>query len=523
VILPTADYSVALINAQLDAGKHLLFTPGVYDIDETILVKRPNTVVLGIGQAALTAVNGCIPLQLADQPGIIVAGITIDAGDVLSPVLLQVGATKSLDESLSETELDPTNPITLSDVYFRLGGPHVGKASIGLEVNSDHVLIDHIWVWRADHGIEGFDQTDGFEGDNERWATNIGVNGVVVNGNDVMATGLFVEHFQEYNLLWKGEGGRVFFFQNELPYEPASQEEWTTPDGTLGFAGYKVADDVTTHEMWSGGVYAYNRNNPDVVTANGFEVPNAEGVQMHRCYTRCLSGPGTILSVINGVGETADSVDPGPHYVVEYVDVEAELRSNPGITVIDLTWTTAQIQSIGDDIFEKQKNNEMGTDRYSLYFLPGIYGSEQEPLSLQVGYYTEIAGLGATPDQVEIYGKIEVYNRCFETDPYNQDGAFIPIKDGVDTADATCFALNSFWRSMANLSIQIVSKGSSCHDSAMFWAISQASSMRRVHVRGGTLTLMDYCSSKCTAMQCVQCLVIYTYSQRWCERVRGRV
>ena len=81
----------------------------------------------------------------------------------------------------------------------------------------------------ADHGVEDFDKSDGFDGDNERWAINTGLNGVVVNGNDVTATGLFVEHFQEYNLVWNGERGRVYFFQNELPYEPPSQAECQGP------------------------------------------------------------------------------------------------------------------------------------------------------------------------------------------------------------------------------------------------------------------------------------------------------
>jgi hypothetical protein len=120
-------------------------------------------VVLGLGQATLTAMNGIIPLQLADVPGIIVAGMTIDAGAVLMDVLLQVGPRGS-----SGTGSDPNNPPTLSDVYFRVGGPHIGSAEVNLEINSDNVLIDHTWVWRADHGIELFDPTDGFDGDNER-------------------------------------------------------------------------------------------------------------------------------------------------------------------------------------------------------------------------------------------------------------------------------------------------------------------------------------------------------------------
>ena len=116
----------------------------------------PNTVVLGLGHATLTAVDGAVPLKVADVPGVVVAGVTIDAGTVKSPVLLQVGKRHGHGGSKKS---DPTDPTTLSDVYFRVGGPHIGKADVALEVNSDHVLIDHTWVWRADHGVEGFSAT----------------------------------------------------------------------------------------------------------------------------------------------------------------------------------------------------------------------------------------------------------------------------------------------------------------------------------------------------------------------------
>jgi hypothetical protein len=309
--------TVAEINQQLAGGKHLLFTPGVYDIDQTIAVENANTVVLGLGLATLTAVNGAVPLRLADEPGIIVSGITIDAGAILSPTLFQVGPPGSSGG-------DPNNPTTLHDVYFRVGGPHIGKATVCLEVNSNHVLVDHTWVWRADHGIEDFNMTDGFSGDNERWRTNVGKNGVVINGNYVTMTGCFVEHFQEYNLIWNGDHGRVFFFQNELPYDPPTQDDWVTPEGTLGWAGYKVNDTVTTHEFWGAGVYCYNRNNPGIVTDNGFEVPrNSSGIKAHRLYTRNLSGPGIVNSVINGVGDKVDELNPGPVYLTLY-DYESQ-------------------------------------------------------------------------------------------------------------------------------------------------------------------------------------------------------
>ena len=191
-----------------------------------------------MGHATLTAVDGAVPLKVADAPGIVVAGVTIDAGTVESPVLLQVGQPGDGQAK----KVDPANPITLSDVYFRVGGPHIGKADTALDVNTDHVLIDHTWVWRGDHGVEGF--TNGVNGDTDRWNTNTGRTGVIVNGDDVTATGLFVEHFQKYNTVWNGERGTTVLYQNELPYDPPTQADWTQPDGTLGYPGYKVADDV---------------------------------------------------------------------------------------------------------------------------------------------------------------------------------------------------------------------------------------------------------------------------------------
>jgi hypothetical protein len=309
--------SVQAINNQLARGRHLILTPGVYDVARSIEVKRPNTVVLGMGQATLTAVDGATPLTIADRPGVVVAGVTIDGGTVESPVLLQVG-TRNGNNGTNTS--DPANPTTLSDVYFRIGGPHIGKADITLQVNSDHVLIDHTWVWRADHGIEGFTGGNFNDlGDNERWATNIGRNGVVVNGDDVTATGLFVEHFQQYNTVWNGERGRVVLYQNELPYDPPTQADWTTPDGTLGWAAYKVADHVTTHRLWGGGAYVYNRNNPSIITENGFEVPDTPGVQITHVLTVNLDEYGTIRHVINGVGSQVDSSNTGvPSYVANY-------------------------------------------------------------------------------------------------------------------------------------------------------------------------------------------------------------
>ncbi|MFC5289711.1 hypothetical protein ACFPM7_21885 [Actinokineospora guangxiensis] len=309
--IPLRDFFVATprssvkdINRALAQGKNLLLTPGVYDISRTIEVKRANSVVLGIGHATLTAVNGAVPMEVADAPGIIIAGVTIDAGTRLSPVLLRVG------KKHGHGHASPDNPTTLSDVYFRIGGPHIGKTRTALEVNSDHVLIDHTWVWRADHGVEGFTDT-------QRWRINTGINGVIVNGDHVTATGLFVEHFQEYNTIWNGEHGRTVLYQNELPYDPPTQADWMN-GRTQGWAGYKVSDRVRHHTLHGGGVYVFNQNNPEIHTENGFEVPRRPGVRLHHIMTVNLSA-GTIDHVVNGVGEAADMTKVGqPVYITEY-------------------------------------------------------------------------------------------------------------------------------------------------------------------------------------------------------------
>ncbi|MYR13279.1 coagulation factor 5/8 type domain-containing protein, partial [Streptomyces sp. SID724] len=196
--------TAATINAALAQGLNLLFTPGVYHIDQTINVNRANTVVLGLGLATIIPDNGVTAMKVADVDGVKLAGFLIDAGPVNSPTLLEVGPQgASADHS--------ANPTSLQDVFVRIGGAGPGKATTSIVVNSDDTIIDHTWVWRADHG-EGWG-----------WETNRADYGVRVNGDDVLATGLFVEHFNKYDVEWYGERGRTIFFQNEKAYDAPNQ------------------------------------------------------------------------------------------------------------------------------------------------------------------------------------------------------------------------------------------------------------------------------------------------------------
>ena len=277
------------INAALAAGKNLLFTPGVYHLNQTLNISRPDTVVLGLGLATLVPDNGITAISTADADGIELAGLLIDAGTTNSQTLVQIGPAGSSANHAAD-------PVQLSDVFFRIGGATVGRATQSLVINSNNTIIDHTWAWRADHGNGG---TVG-------WNTNTAANGVIVNGQNVTAYGLFVEHYQQTQVIWNGNGGRTYFFQNEMPYDPPNQASWMN-GSSQGYPAYKVGAGVTTHEAWGLGSYCFFSSNPSVVSAHAFEVPQTSGVRFHDMVTVSLGGTGTISNVINNTGAAVNS------------------------------------------------------------------------------------------------------------------------------------------------------------------------------------------------------------------------
>ncbi|BDZ41354.1 hypothetical protein GCM10025865_06530 [Paraoerskovia sediminicola] len=296
--------SAATMNAALAQGLNLLLTPGIYKTSETINVDNPDTVVLGLGYATIIPENGQIGMQVGDASGVKIAGVLFDAGPNESPTMLTVGTKGSNADHSSD-------PISIHDIFVRVGGGALlGKVETAIEINADDTIIDHIWSWRADHG------------DHVGWDVNTSDYGLIVNGDDVKGYGLFVEHYQKYNTLWNGNGGRTVFYQNELPYDPPTQEAFNH-DGIRGWAAYKVADDVTTHEAWGLGSYCVFLNDdeegkPAIVVDNGFEVPEVPGVKLHSLLTVSLGGQGTYEHVINGVGPSAQGTDTIPATVTTF-------------------------------------------------------------------------------------------------------------------------------------------------------------------------------------------------------------
>jgi hypothetical protein len=274
--------TAASLNAALAKGKNLLLTPGIYDVTEPIRVTRADTVVLGLGFATLRPVNGTAAMTTADADGIVIAGLLFDAGVKSSPVLLEVGPNGSKGGHAQD-------PISLHDVFFRVGGAGVGRAVVNLQINSSDTIVDHTWIWRADHGA------------GVGWESNTSDNGLVVNGDHVTIYGLFVEHHQKFQVVWNGEWGRTYFYQSEIPYDPPTQASYTSAPGTDGWASYKVADAVQHHEAWGLGVYSVFRH-PEVILTRAIEVPKRATVRFHDMITVCLDDKGEISNVINDVG-----------------------------------------------------------------------------------------------------------------------------------------------------------------------------------------------------------------------------
>jgi hypothetical protein len=285
---------VPAINAALVRGQNLILTPGVYNLDQTIEVTHPDTVVLGLGFPTLIPQNGNVSMQTASVPGVKLSGIMFDAGAQNSPALLQVGASRAGGTH------DPNDPTLLQDIFFRVGGAEAGQATNSLTVNADNAILDDVWAWRADHGA------------GVGWTSNVADTGVVVNGDNVTAYGLFVEHYQKNEVVWNGQHGLDVFFQNEMPYDPPSQAAWMSSPTTDGYPAFVVSPNVTSFQGYGMGSYSFFNQHVPIFASEAFQSPNSPGVQFHDVLTIFLdvAASGGINSVINGVGGSSTAANP---------------------------------------------------------------------------------------------------------------------------------------------------------------------------------------------------------------------
>jgi hypothetical protein len=303
--------SIETINRALRRGMDLILTPGIYQLNRTIEVTRTDSVVLGLGFPTLIPENGNVAMKVHDAERVLLSGMLFDAGPKNSPTLLEFGSGGDRGHRGSASAGDADNVSALHDVFFRIGGAAPGKATTSLIVNSDNVILDDIWAWRADHGS------------GVGWTVNTADTGVIVNGDNVTAYGLFVEHYQKYEVIWNGDAGRVVFFQNEMPYDPPSQAAWMEALGIDGWAAFKVAGKVESFSGYGMGSYSFFNQGVNIYAAHAFEVPaSLPAGSLHDLLTIFLDkvhGKGGILNVVNDTGGSSMVANPDvPVTVVSY-------------------------------------------------------------------------------------------------------------------------------------------------------------------------------------------------------------
>jgi hypothetical protein len=170
----------------------------------------------------------------------------------------------------------------------------------------------------------------------------------------------------------------------------------------------------------------------------------------------------------------------------------ASATFGPNVCVFSDTMSQSAIQADLNAIATQQVPvaSQFDAGRYSVFFEPGTYGSAANPLVFQVGYYTQVAGLGALPSDTVVNGAIDVFNNL------------------CTAGTSNCNADDNFWRSLSNLDLNvdlpsttpayappsIDAYGSGCDNSAEMWAASQAAPIRRVIINGNVV-LQDYCAS----------------------------
>ena len=197
--------------------------------------------------------------------------------------------------------------MTVNDVTFRVGGATAGTAATAFVDNSNNSILDDVWAWRADHGAGA-----------GSWTSDLGATGVVVNGDNVTAYGLAVEHFQKNETVWNGQGGTVVVYQNENPYEVPNQASWMATPTRNGYPAFYIPSGVTTFQGYGMGSYTYFNQGVDIENSMAFQAPTTPGVQFHDIFTRFLTGSGGIQSVINGTGAAVGPAFAGPSDIVSY-------------------------------------------------------------------------------------------------------------------------------------------------------------------------------------------------------------
>ncbi len=187
--------------------------------------------------------------------------------------------------------------------------------------------------------------------------------------------------------------------------------------------------------------------------ANGYSIekaPSKYGDYEYLDFVSSGSATEYVTNDINSYYRITAFTDSGESVVIGTYSLETELFGE-NTCVYAPTDDPAKIQEELDAFYNKTDGTKEGAqgrargefteERFAALFKPGDYN-----LNINIGYYTALSGLGLSPDDVTV-SKI--------------------------SADAP-ISLCNFWRTVENLTV----------NGNMLWSVSQATSLRRVHVKG---------------------------------------
>ncbi|CAK0900709.1 unnamed protein product, partial [Prorocentrum cordatum] len=296
------------INARLAEGLDVVLAPGVYQLDAPLRLQTANQVLLGLGLATLVAMRGAPAVRVGDVGGVRVAGVLLQAGPERSDSLLEWGSRGFPG--------DAGNPGFLHDVFARVGGPaepSEQRASTMIRINAGNVIGDNLWLWRADHTEAG----------EVKGGAHPCEVALCVEGDDVTMYGLAAEHTLGDQVRWSGDRGATYFFQSELPYDVAEAY------GEMGYAGYRVSNNVTEHRAFGAGVYHYFRDFPVTVHA-GIVAPAHVMASIVSPVAVFLNGRGTMRHVVDNLGaDTSETASGGIAQWLCPADAEGKAVSVP--------------------------------------------------------------------------------------------------------------------------------------------------------------------------------------------------
>jgi hypothetical protein len=213
---------------------------------------------------------------------------------------------------------------------------------------------------------------------------------------------------------------------------------------------------------------------------------------MRRFIRPLAAGVVLAAAALAGTGLQASAKQAGPPPAASICPDASSATFGPNVCVFTPAMTQPQVQADLDAISAQQVPvaNQFDSQRYTVLFEPGTYGSKDDPLVFQVGYYTQVAGLGTMPQDTVINGAVEVFNNLCTP----------------NTTD--CNADDNFWRSLSNVTLNVDLPSSPpayappvidpytkyCANSAEMWAASQAAPLRR-DIINGSVVFQDYCAS----------------------------